>query len=188
MKSYPKQHKAVETRYFVNFQIRAAHVLCIDHVGVNRGVIPIREALGLATASGLDLVQIGFAQNGNPPTCKILDYSKFKYEQSKKDRLSKKKQRESLTEIKEIKFRPSTAENDLRIKAKQAQKFLDDGDKVKITVMFHGRELAHKDIAYNTLRTFLSFVSGRLISEPSLNGRDLVVMLEGATIKTANIA
>jgi len=174
----PRPQGKSEVRYFINKQIRASQVLCIDQDGNNRGVIPFYEALKLAEQSQLDLVQIGFPPNGQPPTCKILDFGKFKYEQSKKEKQAKKKQRESTIEIKEIKLRPSTADNDLRIKAKQAQEFLNDGDKVKISVMFHGREITHQQVGMVTLNTFISYVSnGQVETAPTMNGKDLVVVL-----------
>ena len=168
-----------EVRYFINRQIRANQVLCIDHLGVNRGLISFVEALKIAEQNELDLVQIGFPANGQAPTCKILDFGKFRYEQSKKEKQAKKKQRESIIEIKEIKLRPSTAENDLRIKAKQAQEFLAAGDKVKINLQFHGREIAHQEHGLSTLNIFISYISNcQFINPPALNGKDLVVILE----------
>lgn len=168
-----------EVRYFINKQIRANQVLCIDHTGTNRGVISFSEALKIAEQNNLDLVQIGFASNGKLPTCKILDFGKFKFEQSKKEKQAKKKQRDSIIELKEIKFRPSTAENDLKTKAKQAQDFLSNGDKVKISVMFHGRELSHQSVGIDTLNKFLALIpNGQQEKAPSLTGKDLVVILE----------
>jgi translation initiation factor IF-3 len=171
--------KSSDIRYFINRQIRANQVLCIDHTGANRGVISFFDALKIAEQNELDLVQIGFPPNGQVPTVKILDFGKFKYEQSKKEKQAKKKQRESAIEVKEIKLRPSTAENDLRIKAKQAQEFLENGDKVKINVQFHGREMSHQEIGLSTLNIFISYVpNGQLANPPSLNGKDLVAILE----------
>ena len=188
MKSFVKRSFDDNNKYFLNHQIRAPKVLCIDSENINHGIISLQEALRLAELNGLDLVQIS-AQPGQAPTCRILDYSKFKYEQSKKDKLSKKKQRESAIEIKEIKFRPSTAENDLRTKARQAQGFLDDGDKVKVTIAFHGRELSHKEVADNTLKIFMGFIpDAQMVSAPSLNGKDLIVMIEKKTSDRAKSA
>jgi translation initiation factor IF-3 len=177
MKPFVKRSDDNSSKYFLNHQIRAPKVLCIDDE-VNHGIISLQDALRLAESKGLDLVQIS-AQPGQVPTAKILDYSKFKYEQAKKDKLSKKKQRESAIEIKEIKFRPSTAENDLRTKARQAQGFLEEGNKVKISIVFHGRELSHKEVADNTLQIFLSLIpEAQIVSPASLNGKDLIVIIE----------
>ncbi|HJZ22905.1 MAG TPA: translation initiation factor IF-3 [Candidatus Babeliales bacterium] len=162
--------------HYINRQIRAAHVLCIDENNNNCGVVPFHKALELATKSGLDLVQIGGVSNGNPPTCKILNYGKFKYELQKKDKLAKKKQRESLIKVKEVKFRPSTDTNDLRIKAKQAQIFLDDGDKLKITIVFRGRELSYRELGEKTLNEFLSMLIGvQIDGQAVMFGKNMTV-------------
>ena len=161
--------------HYVGRQIRASHVLCIDEKDNNCGIIPIEKALDMAAKSGLDLVQINSANN-NSPTCKILNYDKFKYELQKKEKLAKKKQRESIIKIKEIKFRPSTDTNDLRVKAKQAQKFLDDGDRLKITIVFKGRELSYRENGEKTLNEFLSMLTNvQVDGQSSLVGKYMVV-------------
>ncbi len=171
-----KQHKQRErNRFLVNRQIRAPQVICIDQDERNCGVIPIAAALNKASEAGLDLVMI--AQSGPAPTCKIVDFSRFKYEQSKKERLQRKHQRENTAKVKEIKFRPSTGENDLRIKAKQAQEFIDEGHKLKITMFFKGRELQHREVANETLQQFLQMLPNvELTSEPIMTGKTLSVM------------
>lgn len=171
-------------KYFVNHFIRAKKVRCISD-NENYGVIQIDDALKLANDAGLDLVQIS---NGNDgiPTCKILNYSKFKYEQSKKEKLAKKKQRENTIKVKEIKFRPSTDDNDLKTKAKRAQEFLDDGNKLKVTIVFKGRELNYKEIAQETLNKFVNFLDGyEFENAPSLSGKFLTVILFKKVEKSA---
>ena len=159
--------------------IRANKVLCIDQDNNNLGIIDLFQALKLAENSGLDLVQVAPPIKGGVPTCKIVDLGKYRYELSKKQKALAKKQRESASKIKEIKFRPSTDINDLKIKANQAQEFLDAGDKVKITITFKGRELSYKEIGYDTLNSFLSLISDiETISQPSMDGRFLCAIIK----------
>lgn len=165
-------------RYFVGRQIRAYKVLCIDDKNNNLGVIPLSEALSLAEENNLDLVQMTFPNRGEPPTCKILDYGKFKYDLQKKEKQARQKQREAAVKIKEIKFRPTTDLNDLRIKANHAREFLDDNCRVKVMIMFKGRELSHQEIAQATLNTFLSFIpNAKCLEEPILTGRVLTAII-----------
>lgn len=164
-----------EELHFINANIRSPQVRCIDPDG-NHELLEVSAALNLAKSFGLDLVQL--SKTEEVPTCKILDYSKFKYELSKKDKLAKKKQRENSVKIKEIKFRPSTDSNDLRTKAKHAQEFLDDGHRLKITIVFRGRELAYKEVATSTLDTFLSFLVGAVYeNSPSISGKFMSAMI-----------
>lgn len=152
--------------------IRAKKVLCIDKDNNNLGVMNFSEALSLANQDELDLMQISIKDN--LPTCKILNYSKFKYEQSKKQKEVAKKQRESTAKIKEIKLRPSTSENDLRIKANKVSGFLDEGNKVKITVTFKGREISHKNLGIQTLNVFMAMLSNiTIIDQLSSEGKML---------------
>jgi translation initiation factor IF-3 len=163
-------------RYFANHQIRAESIRLIDNDGQNLGVIPLREALEKARALSLDLVQIAIARD-EPPTCKIVNYSKFKYDLSKKYKELRKKQRENEVRVKELKFRPGTDDNDLLTKAKQAATFLDDNCRLKITIVFRGRELAHQNIARETLNKFVTMVPGLVLDgAPSLTGKYLSVM------------
>lgn len=163
-------------KHFVGNQIRAHRVLCINHNNENCGVVPIYEALKMAEESGLDLVQIN--NDTKNPTCKILDYNKFRYDLSKKEKLAKKKQRESAIKVKEIKFRPTTDENDLQTKAKHAKEFLDDGNKVKVTIVFRGREMSYRDIGTDTLYKFFDMIEiAQFENEPSMSGRNLSAIL-----------
>lgn len=185
-RSGSRNRNTSSSRYFVGRQIRAQKVLCIDGENVNRGVLPITDALTLAKKSGLDLVQISNTSQQEVPTCKILDYSKFKFEQSKKDRQLRKRQRETTGKVKELKFRPSTDVHDLNIKAKQAGKFLAAGHKVKATIVFKGREMSYVDDSRSTLREFVEMIpEAQMLSVPSVNGRQLSVLIVSKNEKKA---
>lgn len=140
-----------------------------------RGVIPVREAMALAEQAGLDLVEI--SPNADPPVCKILDYGKYKYELQKKANEARKKQK--VIEIKEIKLRPMIDDHDFGIKMKNAREFLTEGDKVKITLRFRGREMAHQEIAQALLKRVREEldVAGKVESEPGFEGRQIVMVL-----------
>jgi translation initiation factor IF-3 len=133
-------NRTPETR--VNERIRVPQVRVIGDDGSQLGVIPVREALAMAQAKGLDLVEV--SPTARPPVCRIMDYGKFKYEQSRKARKAKKKQH--VTHLKEIKMRPKIEEHDYGFKMDHARGFLNERDKVKFTIMFRGREMAHQDI------------------------------------------
>ena len=140
-----------------------------------RGVMTVREGMALAEEAGLDLVEI--SPNAEPPVCKVLDYGKYKYELQKKAAEARKKQK--VIEIKEIKLRPNIDDHDFGIKMKNAKAFLTEGDKVKITLRFRGREMAHQDIAQAVLkrvREELALV-GKVESEPGFEGRQIVMVL-----------
>lgn len=169
-------------RVFMNHNIRAPRVLCINQDNTNLGEISTSQALALAQAAGLDLVQVSPPSRDRPPTCKIIDYGKYKYDLSKKKKEGDKKQREqkNLSEAKEIKFRPSTDENDLQIKARKAEELINDGFKVKICIVFKGRELAHKNIAFDTLQQFMNFIPGYQLSQkPTMsdNNKNLIAFV-----------
>ena len=140
-----------------------------------RGVMTVREAILIAEESGLDLVEI--SPNAEPPVCKVLDYGKYKYEMQKKAAEARKKQK--VIELKEIKLRPTIDDHDFGIKMKAAKAFLEDGDKVKVTMRFRGREMAHQEIAYQVftkVRTELDPV-GKIEAEPSFEGRQMVMIM-----------
>lgn len=167
--------------FFVGHKIRASKVLLIDENNKNCGVVSLQEALKRAERAGLDLVQVNELRD--KPTCKLLDFGKFRYEQSKKDKLAKKKQRESVVKIKEIKLRPSTDSNDIKIKAKKACQFLNEGHKIKLTIIFRGRELSHKSLGEEVLNEFLSYISdGQLESSPSLTGKQLIAFIQKKSV------
>lgn len=143
----------MNSNYAVNDQIRAKEVRLIADNGEQVGIISTLEARRRAHDAGLDLVAINI--NNGVPICKILDYGKFKYDQSRKDRENAKKNRESRVELKEIQLRPTTDSNDIAIKAKRAQGFLEDGNKVKVILKFKGREITHMDVGAQVMNTFL---------------------------------
>jgi translation initiation factor IF-3 len=131
----------------INEDIRAREIRLIDATETQKGIVETIIALQMARAAGLDLVEI--APNAQPPVCKILDYGKFKFDSEKKARLAKKNQKQ--VEIKEIRMQPNIDTHDLEFKARNAKEFLDKGNKVKFTVRFRGREMAHTDIGKETL-------------------------------------
>ncbi|RLA86272.1 MAG: translation initiation factor IF-3 [Deltaproteobacteria bacterium] len=172
----------MEKRYRVNWQIRAKDVRVIDPDGKQIGIMPLREALRKAEEYGLDLVEV--APNADPPVCRIMDYGKFKYIQSKKAQEAKRKQH-AATQIKEIKLRPSTDEHDLQIKLRKIKEFLGDGHKTKVRIIFRGRELAHKEVGEGLMQRILQEVSGigKPDYQPKFEGRQIVVMLSPLSSK-----
>lgn len=162
----------------VGNRISAQKVLCIDDTNKNHGVIPIQEALSLAKQKGLDLVEISKTSDKNVPICKIVEFSKFKYDQAKREKEAKKKQRLNSIKVKEIRFKPSTCENDLRIKAKQAQEFINDGHKVKVSILFKGRELSHQDIGKEKFNLFFNMIENAAIDgNLELSGKQITAVL-----------
>ena len=128
----------------INYEIRCPAVLLIDMEGKQLGVMPPQEAMRRAEEQDLDLVEV--APNANPPVCRIMDYGKFKYQQRKKAQETRKKKTHSTTTVKEIKLRPRTEEHDLSVKIRNLKKFLINRNKVKISLQFRGREMAHIDM------------------------------------------
>ena len=131
----------------MNDEIDVPQVRVIDAKGENHGVISLEDALEIADEAGLDLVEV--SPQVSPPVCKVLDYGKYKYEQQKKANEARKKQK--TIDVKEIKMRPSIDEHDYQVKMKNVRKFLDHGDKVKMTIRFRGREMAHQDLGLRVL-------------------------------------
>ena len=132
----------------INEMIRVREVRLIDEEGNQLGIVPTPEALRMAKDKGLDLVEV--SPNANPPVCKILDYGKYRFEQEKKLRDAKKNQK--VLKLKEIRMQPKIGSGDLDTKAKHIQEFLDEGDKVKVTIRFRGRELAHTELGFDVLK------------------------------------
>ena len=132
----------------INEQIRVREVRLVDDEGGRNGIVATREALELAKERNLDLVEV--SPNANPPVCKIMDFGKYRYEQEKRLRDSRKNQK--ALKIKEIRMQPKIGSGDLDTKAKHVQEFLDEGDKVKVTIRFRGRELAHTELGYDVLK------------------------------------
>jgi len=160
---------------FVNEQINAREVLVIDADGTQLGVMKTEEALQLAREKKVDLVNV--APGARPPVCRLMDYGKHKYEQSKRDREARKKQK--LTTIKEIKLRPNIDKHDFAVKAKRGQKFLENGDKVKVTVMFRGREITHPEIAQRLCQQLASDLAEfSVVEKPAKQeGRNMIMIL-----------
>jgi translation initiation factor IF-3 len=134
-----------------------------------------REALELAEDAGLDLVEI--APNSDPPVCRIMDYGKFRFEQSKKAQLAKKKQKN--IQVKEVKFRPGTEEADYQVKMRNVHRFLDEGNKVKLTLRFRGREMAHRELGAAMLKRVETELADEITVEqyPRMEGRQMVMMI-----------
>jgi len=143
--------------------------------GEQAGVMAIRQALAMADEAGLDLVEI--APNGEPPVCRIMDYGKFRFEQAKKASQAKKKQK--LIQVKEVKFRPGTEEADYQVKMRNVRRFLEEGDKVKVTLRFRGRELAHKELGAAMLKRIETELAEEIAVEqfPRMEGRQMVMMI-----------
>jgi translation initiation factor IF-3 len=125
----------------INDEIRAREVRLVSGEGEQLGIVPLKDALAAAVEKDCDLVEI--APTAKPPVCKLMDYGKYKYEQAKRDKEARKKQ--NIVAVKEVKMRPNIEDNDFNTKARNAQRFLADGDKVKVTIMFRGRELTHPE-------------------------------------------
>jgi len=159
----------------VNDRIRGGEIRLIGADGENIGVVTPARAMALAEEAGLDLVEI--SPNAEPPVCKIMDFGKFKYEQQKREAEARKKQH--IIEIKEIKFRPGTDTHDYDVKMRSVLKFLDEGDKVKITLRFRGREMAHQQLGMELLNRVSADVAavGKVESMPRLEGRQMVMMI-----------
>jgi translation initiation factor IF-3 len=159
----------------VNDEITATSIRLVDERGEMKGVVTLREALDKAVEAGLDLVEI--APTADPPVCKILDYGKFKYEEQKKKNEARKKQK--VIEIKEIKLRPTIDDNDYNIKMRAMLRFLEEGDKVKVTLRFRGRELAHQDLGMAVLvrvRDDLDPVA-KVEQMPKMEGRQMTMVV-----------
>jgi translation initiation factor IF-3 len=159
----------------INEQISVPNVLLIDHTGEKRGVVPTRQAIELAVAAGLDLVEV--SPGTQPPVCKILDFGKFKYQQQKKKAEARKKQK--VVEIKEIKMRPNIDDHDYEVKAKAMRRFFEEGDKVKITLKFKGREAAHQDRGIELLkRVEADFEAvAKVEQSPTFEGKQVLMVL-----------
>ncbi|HNP92651.1 MAG: translation initiation factor IF-3 [Spirochaetia bacterium] len=159
----------------INEQIRVREVRLIDENGEQRGIVPTLEALRIAHEVGLDLVEV--APQSVPPVCRLLNYGKYKFEQEKKVKDAKK--RAKVTELKEIRMQPKIAEHDLDFKANHVREFLEDGNKVKVTIRFRGRELAHTEIGEEILKRILAKLEGSYILErpPVMEGRFMSMVL-----------
>ena len=158
-----------------NREIRVPTVQLIDAEGQNRGPTAIQDAMQLAEEAGLDLVEI--VPNANPPVCKILDYGKFRFTEQKKAAEARKRQK--IVEVKEIKLRPGIDDHDYDVKMKAMRRFFVEGDKVKITLRFRGREMAHQAIGYRLLERVKqeTVTMAKVEAEPSMEGRQMGMIL-----------
>jgi len=152
-------------RIRTNWQIRIPQIRVVGADGANLGVMATRDALKMAQDQALDLVEIN--PRAVPPVCKIMDYGKFKYEEKKKQQAARKNQQNQ--ELKELTFRPNTDENDLSHKVEQAKGFLSEGNKVKFTIRFRGREITHPDIGKNKLEWIQQQLAGLIVPSPAVN-------------------
>ena len=159
----------------MNYEINVPQVRLVGVDGEMIGIVTTREAMAAAEDSGFDLVEI--SPNADPPVCKLLDFGKFKYEQQKKRNEAKKKQK--VIEIKEIKVRPNIDENDYQVKLRAMKSFIDEGDKVKVTLRFRGREMAHQDIGVRVLERIRTDMDPQTKVEqmPRMENRQMVMVL-----------
>ena len=159
----------------INEEIRAREIHLIDKDGSNRGNVTVAEALQLAQEAGLDLVEI--SPNATPPVCKLLDFGKYKYQEQKKAAEARKKQK--VVEVKEIKLRPMIDDHDYDVKMRSMKRFFEEGDKVKITLRFRGRELAHQELGYRLLNRVKDDTSdfAKVEQDARFEGRQVVMIL-----------
>lgn len=159
----------------INDAIRAREVRLIDETGQNVGVVSRQDALDRATQAGMDLVEI--SPDAQPPVAKILDFGKFKYQEQKKAAEARKRQK--IVEIKEIKLRPNIDDHDYDVKMKAIKRFFEEGDKVKVTLRFRGREMAHQSLGMEVLRRVKADLDAisKVESEPRFEGRQMVMVL-----------
>lgn len=150
-------------------------VRLIDEEGNQLGVMPTRDALQIALEKGLDLVEV--APTAQPPVCRIMDYGRFKYEQAKRDREARRNQH--VVNIKELKMRPRIDDHDFEVKVRSGERFLKDGDKIKCTIMFRGREIVHSQLGREVLRQLAERLQefGVVEAEPRLEGRNMTMIL-----------
>lgn len=159
----------------INDEIRAREVRLTADDGEQLGIMSSRDALALAQENKLDLVEI--APNAKPPVCRIMDYGKYRYEQQKRDKEARKKQK--TFDIKEVKLRPGIEDHDYTVKFKNAVRFLEDGDKVKVTIMFRGRELSHPELGEVLLKRMAEELKDTVVIEraPKLEGRNMIMIV-----------
>ncbi|HEV2186367.1 MAG TPA: translation initiation factor IF-3 [Stellaceae bacterium] len=159
----------------INGEISVTQLRLVDEHGEMVGIVTRNEALDMAADAGLDLVEI--APNADPPVCKILDFGKYKYEEQKKKNEAKKKQK--VIEVKEVKFRPSIDDHDYDVKMRSMQKFIGEGDKVKVTMRFRGRELAHQELGMDVLMRVKGDLDevAKVEQFPRMEGRQMTMVV-----------
>ncbi|WP_028873847.1 translation initiation factor IF-3 [Tepidiphilus margaritifer] len=166
---------AQEKKVRVNEEIDAPQVRLIGEDGEQLGIVPLAKALAVAEEAGLDLVEI--APMANPPVCKVMDYGKYRYQEQKKAQEARLKQKQ--IQVKEIKLRPGTDENDYQIKLRNLRRFLEEGDKAKVTLRFRGRELSHQELGMRQLERIREDLAdiGVVEQMPRLEGRQMVMII-----------
>ncbi|WP_422395973.1 translation initiation factor IF-3 [Roseovarius rhodophyticola] len=173
-----RPHNAPPTRDTgprINDRIRSSEIRLIGAEGENVGVVTPERAMEMAADAGLDLVEI--SPNAEPPVCKIMDYGKYKYEQQKRESEARKKQK--VIEVKEVKFRPNTDTHDYDVKMRNVFRFLENGDKVKVTLRFRGREMAHQDLGRDLLQRVAEDIEGvgKIENMPKMEGRQMIMII-----------
>ncbi len=165
----------------INEDIRDKEVRLVSATGEQLGILPLAEAMAKAEEANLDLVKI--SPNADPPVCKLMDYGKYRFEQSKREKEAKKNQR--VVEIKEVRMSPSIDVNDFNVKLRNAQKFLGEGDRVKVSVRFRGREMAHTEIGRDLLLKFAEQCAdiAAMDKDPKLEGRFMSIVLTAKAAK-----
>lgn len=159
----------------INDEIREPQVRVIDQNGEQLGILPTRQALQMAEERELDLVKI--APQAKPPVCKMMDYGKYRFEMAKKDKEARKRQK--VISIKEVRLSATIGEHDVEVKVKNAVKFLKDGDKVKVTIRFRGRQISHSEIGLEVMKDFFERVKdvANMERQPKVEGRSMVMIL-----------
>ncbi|HML31720.1 MULTISPECIES: translation initiation factor IF-3 [Sporomusa] len=159
----------------INEEIRAREIRLVGNANEQLGIMSLRDALRLAAEQNLDLVEV--APTAKPPVCRIMDFGKFRYEQQKRDKEVKKKQK--VITLKEVKLRPNIEDHDFNVKLKNAQRFLEDGDKVKVTIMFRGRELSHPELGKQVLVRMATLLKdmANIEREAKLEGKNMIMIV-----------
>jgi translation initiation factor IF-3 len=159
----------------INWDIKAPEVRVIDGDGKQVGILPLKEAMKLAEERGLDLVEV--APNSQPPVCRIMNYGKYKYQQNK--RIQEARKHQTVIHVKEVKVRPRTEEHDFQFKLRHVKRFLGEGNRVKISILFRGREIAHPEFGKEMLNRFVEGLKDLTVIEqaPRLEGRNMVMIL-----------
>jgi len=170
-----KPREEQKNRVRINRMIRISPVRVIDQDGGQLGIMTVDDALASAESKGLDLVEV--APTARPPVVRIMDYGKFKFEQAKAARAAKKKQH--TVQMKEIKFRPGIDDHDFEFKCRHAHEFLSDGNKVKVTMMFRGRQMAHPELGRDVLNRVAVVLAdvGKIEQDPKLEGRNMTMLM-----------
>lgn len=170
---------ATDRKHRINGEIRAREVRLIDMDGEQVGIRSLDEALALAQEHEIDLVEI--APQAKPPVCRLMDYGKFRYQEQKRQQEARAKQK--IVQVKEVKFRPATDEGDFNVKMRNVRRFIDDGDKVKVSLRFRGREMAHQELGMRVLERVRDEIEeiAQVESMPKLEGRQMVMVLAPRT-------